>query len=157
MDVFEITYQTRPESVEVFSKTARAQVTRLIAALAHHEQDNDDISRARVSEAQFGLIRVMELDEAVKNFRAELDKSRRVVQDRFYDLEDSLQRITPAGLSYRVQTKGSTNVGTQGQAKLPRPTSSTSISAGGNPAAIGDVLAPSTGAAKPVIRAETSR
>ena len=147
MDVFEIKHNTRPDSVPVYSKEARKQVTRLIAALAHDEADDDDISRARVSEAQSGLLRVMALDDSLKKFRGELDNALGLVQDRFYKLQDDLQKLTPAGLKYTVPTsKGTTNVQPQGQAKLPRPTTPTSVSAGGNPQAVGAVRPTGKGA-----------
>ena len=157
LDVYAITHRTRPDSVKVYSKTARAQVTRLVAALAHHEADNDDISRARVSEAQAGLVRVMELDEAVRNFRAELDKSLRVMQDSVYKLQDDLQRMTPQGLTYTVsQPKGTTHVGSQGQAKLPQSTSPAGISASGDSPTVGAVRPYSAGAGQPTGTAPSS-
>lgn len=147
MDVFAITHETRPDSVPVYSKTARAQVTRLVAALAHYAADQDEVSRARVSEAQAGLLRVMELDEAVKNFRVELDKTLRVVQDKFYSLQDDLQTLTPSGLTYTVpQAKGTNHVQPQGQAKLSRPTSTEGVSAAGASQAVGVVRSDSAGA-----------
>ena len=150
MDVFAITHRTRPDSVEVYSKTAQAQITRLVAALAHHESDDDDISRARVSEAQAGLARVLELDDAVRNFRAELDKTLRLVQDSVYKLQDDLQALTPKGLTYHVpKTKGTTDVSPHGQAQREGSTGSAQVSASGNPPAVGDVRQAGTEAGQP--------
>jgi hypothetical protein len=135
------------------------QVTRLVATLAHLHEDQDDIARARVSEAQAGLIRVMELDEAVKKFRGELDSALKMVQDKFYSLQDNLQDLTPNGRSYRVtQPKGTTNVQPQGQAQRQGTTPTTKVSAGGNPEAIGTVLPTGTGEGrKDAWRAETGQ
>lgn len=140
MDVFKIKHNTRPESVQTYSKEAREQVTRLVAALAHYESDQDDISLARVSEAQAGLKHIMVLDDALKNFQTELDKTKRGVQDSFYDLQDTLRDLTPAGHRYAVpQSKGTTHVQPYGQAKLPGPTTAAQVSAAGNATTSGAV------------------
>lgn len=151
VDVYDITHRTRPESVKTYSKAAREAVSRLVAALAHREADQDDISAARVSEAQFALTQILKLDAALEKFSNELDKVRRMVQDKFYDLEDDLQELTPSGIpTYRAtQPKGTTYVSPYGQAKPTQPSTSASIPAAGNPPTVGNVRTPSTGAGQP--------
>lgn len=126
MDIEKITHRTRPDSVFVYSQAARDQVKRTVAALAHHEQDNDAVSLARATEARSALVRINELDAALKEFRNELDTHRKVVQDGLNDMQDRLRKLAPSlPIAVKPYTtpapKGTTNVQPTGKAKQAGP------------------------------------
>lgn len=126
-----ITSRTRPRSVQVTTAAARKQVERTVAALAHHEQDNDSVSQARAAEALFSLDIVLELDTALEDFRRELDNLRKTVQDRFYGLDDKVKDMRPdkPHVYTPITAKGTThNVKPQGQAKQQGSKAAASVS-----------------------------
>ena len=85
----EITHRTRPSSVDVFSDAAREQVAITVAALAHHEQDNDSVSQIRASEAVAALSRIARLDEAI----VQLDKQTTLLLDSSRKAQDTLLKL----------------------------------------------------------------